>query len=213
MKFIFDLDGVIVHSTPLHVKAWEAYLEPLGIDSASIGRIMLGRHNDDIVRELFGDTLTPTEICRHGAAKEAIYREMIRPGVNEHMVPGVRPFLERYAGVDKAVASNAERANVDCILRESGLDRFFRVVLDGNQVSRPKPDPEIYVRAAGMLDISPEECVIFEDSKAGIEAARSAGASVVGLRTTCTDLTGVDLAIDDFFAPELEEWLREQEST
>jgi len=110
VKFIFDLDGVIVHSTPLHVKAWEAYLEPLGIDSASIGRIMLGRHNDDIVRELFGDALPPAEICRHGAAKEAIYREMIRPRVNEHMVPGVRPFLERYAGVDKAVASNAERA-------------------------------------------------------------------------------------------------------
>jgi beta-phosphoglucomutase-like phosphatase (HAD superfamily) len=74
-------------------------------------------------------------------------------------------------------------------------------------VDRPKPDPQVYLRAAELLGVAPDECIVFEDSIAGLRAARASGARVVGLRTTLRELPSHDLAIDDFDAPELETWL------
>jgi beta-phosphoglucomutase len=205
--FIFDLDGVIVDSTALHTRVWERYLEPFGIDSARIQERMHGKRNDEIVRELFGAGLSEEELFRHGAAKEALYREMIAPHLESLLVPGIREFLAAYEGIPIGLASNAEPANVECILENAGLKNRFRVIVDGDQVSRPKPWPDIYLKAAAALGLAPEDCVVFEDSLTGISAALSAGATVVGLTTTCGDLPGVDLAVPDFRSPELEEWL------
>lgn len=206
---IFDLDGVIVDSNAIHVLAWERYL-------ARFGRclpprpeaLIFGRHNDEIVRDLFGDRLSPGEIAAHGAAKEALYRELVRPVLRERLVPGLAEFLQSWSELPMAVASNAERANVDFVLEESGLRPFFRVVLDGWGVRRPKPDPEIYLEAARRLGVEPARCVVFEDSPSGVAAARAAGAQVIGICTTYKELPGVALAVRDFRDPELETWLR-----
>jgi len=82
--------------------------------------------------------------------------------------------------------------------------------MDGHQVDRPKPDPEIYVRTAQLLATDPRNCVVFEDSSAGVKAARNAGARVVALRTTHLSFPMADLAVDDFLSPELEPWLGRQ---
>ncbi len=203
------MDGVIVHSTPVHTEAWQRYLRQHGIEvpREKIEAEMLGRHNDEIVRIFFGPEVPPEERFRHGAEKEKLYRELMRPRLEEHLVPGVREFLARNASLPLALASNAEPANVEFILEESGLRPCFRVVLDGHQVERPKPDPEIYILAARLLHVEPADCIVFEDSETGVRAAKSAGATVVGLTTTTGRLPGCDLVIRDFRDPKLAEWL------
>ncbi len=208
---VFDLDGVIVDSNPVHVEAWAGYLESHGRRlPPCAGRLIFGRRNDEIVRDFFGADLREEVIVAHGAAKEALYREMMRPQLRERLVPGVEAFLMRHSGVPMALASNAERANVEFVLEGAGLRTFFTAVLDGGRVGRPKPFPDIYLEAARLLGVHPADCIVFEDSEAGIQAARAAGARVVGLRTTHRDLGGVDLAIRDFLDPELELWLKVQ---
>jgi HAD superfamily hydrolase (TIGR01509 family) len=173
---------------------------------------MFGRRNDDIVRDSFGPDLDPAEIFRHGAEKEKLYREMMSPVLREHLVPGVTAFLERHRNAPMAVASNCEPANADFVIDTGGLRPYFRVVIDGHQVERPKPDPEIYLRAAEALSIASANCIVFEDSMAGVEAAQSSGARVVGVRTThsASELSHVDVSVRDFLDPELERWLSAQ---
>src|SRR5437867_7239950 len=114
---------------------------------------------------------------------------MVAPRLAELLVPGVTRILQNRNGTAAGLATNAERANVDFVLDgvligNVPLRNCFRAVVDGQQVSRAKPDPEIYLRVAALLRVDPRNCVVFEDSHTGVEAARSAGTRVVGLRTT-----------------------------
>ncbi len=209
MALVFDMDGVIVDSNPLHTQAWRLYNQRYGIDAGdSLADRMYGRRNDEIVPDFFGEHLTPAEIAAHGARKEQLYRELLAPRFTESLVPGVREFLVRHASQPLGLATNAETANVDFVLDKAGLRPYFRVIVDGHQVEHPKPHPEIYLRAAALLSVEPRNCIVFEDSFSGIEAARAAGTRIVGLRTTHRELPGADLAIDDFQSPELESWMR-----
>lgn len=206
---IFDLDGVIVDSNPVHVEVWREYLGRFGIEiPADLPERMYGLRNDQIVGTLMGGHYTAEEVFQHGAAKEELYRRRMRPQLARRLVPGIVRFLELHAGWPMAVASNAEPANVEFILRESGLSKYFPVIVDGHQVARPKPDPEVFLRAAELLGRAPSQCVVFEDSSAGVTAAKAAGCRVVALRTTHASLPEADLTVDDFLSPELEPWLR-----
>jgi len=208
LALILDMDGVIIDSNPIHRRVWALYNQRFGIatDEAMQQR-MYGRRNDEIVRDFFGEHLTPDEVRAHGAAKERLFRETIAPQINEALVPGVREFLERHHDRPIGLATNAEPANVEFLLEAAQLRRYFRAVVDGHQVRNPKPHPEIYLRAADLLGSEPGDCVVFEDSVAGIQAARAAGMSVVGVRTTLAVLPPVDREIDDFNSPGLEPWL------
>jgi len=209
LALIFDMDGVILDSNPAHRESWTAYNRSCGLETTeAMQQRMYGKRNDDIVRDFFGAHLPDEEVHAHGASKERLYREMIRPSLNEALVPGVREFLERHRGEPVGMATNAEPENVEFLIEEAGLRPYFRVLVDGHQVPNPKPHPDIYLRAAELLGIRPPDCVVFEDSVPGIEAARAAGMSVIGVTTTHQDLPQVDLAIPDFNSPDLEPWLR-----
>lgn len=212
MALVFDLDGVIVDTNPVHREAWIAYNRRFAIrtDEAML-EFMYGKHNDDIVRHYFGELLTPVEVASHGAAKEALYREMMGPRVRSSMVAGVADFIERWSEAPVALASNAEPANIAFLLAETGLGGYFRAVIDGQQVANPKPHPDIYLRAAELCGVRPANAIVFEDSHTGVAAALAAGARVVGLRTTLPSLPGADLTINDFESPDLEPWLLRQE--
>ena len=202
------MDGVILHSNPLHRAAWELYSRRFGIEvDEAMHQRMYGRRNDDIVRDFFGSQLTPEQVHEHGAAKERLYREMMGPVINESLVPGVREFLERHRDLPLAMATSAEPENVDFLLERARLRPYFRAVVDGHQVHHPKPHPEIYLKAAERLGIAPHDCVAFEDSFAGVQSGQAAGMAVVGVLTTHDELPGVDLVIRDFNSPELEPWL------
>lgn len=205
------MDGVIIHSTPLHNRAWEIYLAEHGIPPGQIETRMHGLRNDDIVRDYFGDDLDDAAIHRHGADKERLYRQLMRPELEQWMVPGIRSFLSAHPNVPKAVASNAERPNIDFVLDESGLREHFRFIIDGHQAPRPKPFPDIYLAAAAQLGLDPINCIVFEDSLAGVEAAHEAGARVVGLTTTLPSLPRVELTVPHFHHPSLAAWLARQQ--
>jgi beta-phosphoglucomutase len=206
--FLFDMDGVIVDSNPLHREAWVKFNASHGLQTTeAMQQRMYGKRNDQIVQDFFGGVLSAEQVFTYGAAKEAIYREMVGPLLPGALVPGVHEFLRRHRHVPAGCATNAERANVEIVLQLGGIAEFFKVVVDGHQVSRPKPFPDIYLRAAELLSAAPEDCLVFEDSYAGVEAGLAAGMQVVALRTTHPEFQGVSLAVDDFRAPELEEFI------
>lgn len=211
LAFIFDLDGVIVNSMPMHTEAWRLYLHRHGIASDRIVEMMHGRRNDEIVGHFFGQQLTPDQIFQHGADKEALFREMIRPSLNENLVPGIAEFLRRSEQVPTGLASNAEPLNIDFVLDSAGIRKYFKAIVDGHQVARAKPFPDIYLRAAELLGVAPRNCIIFEDSPAGIEAAVQSGAQVVAVKTHPGDLPEVQLEVRDFLDPALELWLSSRE--
>ncbi len=211
LALIFDMDGVIIDSNPLHREAWVAFNRRYGIETTeAMHRFMYGKRNDEIVRGFYGDDLSEEEVALGGANKERLYREMAAGRVESMLSKGLRGFLDRGRSVPLAVASNAEPDNVDFVLGESGLRGYFRVIVDGHQVSRPKPFPDVYLRTAELLGTRPADCIVFEDSHAGVEAARAAGMRVAGLLTTHRELPGTDIAVDNFLSEELEAWLASQ---
>jgi beta-phosphoglucomutase family hydrolase len=211
LALIFDMDGVIVNSNPVHTEAWTRFNLRHGVETtdAMIQR-MYGRRNDEIVRDYFGSELSDAEVAARGQAKEAVYREMIADRVEQMLVPGLRPFLERHRGLPMAVASNAEPENVYFVLDRAGLRPYFRAVVDGHQVHNPKPHPDVYLLAAQLLGVAPERCIVFEDSHSGAAAGTAAGMRVIGLRTTYVNLPEVVLTIDNFLCGDLESWLQSQ---
>lgn len=211
LALLFDLDGVIIDSMPTHTLAWERYLEANGIDPANVEARMHGKRNDELVRDLFGKLLDDGAVFEHGAAKERLFRELIGSTLEEKLVPGAREFLKRASAlVPLALGTNAEPANVDFILNGLGVRQYFKAIVDGSQVERAKPAPDVYLRGAEMVGVAPGNCVVFEDSPVGIRAARAAGMRVVGLLTHSSTLKDVDVAVPDFVHPELEEWLEAQ---
>lgn len=211
IALIFDMDGVIVDSNPLHREAWVAFNRRYGVETTEkMQRFMYGKRNDQIVRYFFGDGITGDEVAARGRAKEQLYREMMAGRVEQMLVPGLRGFLERHRDLPMGVGSNGEPENVAYVLDTTGLRPYFRAVVDGHQVRHPKPHPEVYLRVAELLEMEPANCVVFEDSHSGVTAAVAAGMRVIGISTTDGNLPGTAVTIDNFFSGDLESWLLAQ---
>jgi beta-phosphoglucomutase len=211
IALIFDMDGVIIDSNPLHRQAWAAFNRGYGLETTeAMQRRMYGKRNDQIVRDYFGEGISPEEVDARGRAKERLYREILTGRTEEVLVPGLRAFLERYRDLPMGVGSNAEPENIALVLDETGLRRYFRAVVDGHQVHHPKPHPEIYLRVAELLEADPAECIVFEDSHSGAAAAVAAGMRVVGLSTTDDNLSGTAITVDNFRSGDLDLWLQAQ---
>jgi beta-phosphoglucomutase len=212
LALIFDMDGVILHSTGLHMKAWILYLERNGVKDTSVIYRMLGKRNDQIVHEIFGPDLPEAEVVERGAAKERLYRELMTPVLEESYVAGVREFLRAAHAqrIPLALATNAEPLNVDFVLDHAGLRPLFSAIVDGSQVIHAKPHPEVFLTAAARIGVAPCNCVIFEDSPGGIQAALSAGGRVVGLLTTEHEYPQAAITLRDFTDAKLLPWLAEQ---
>ena len=211
LALLFDMDGVIVDSNPVHREAWAVFNRRYGLETtpAMLER-MYGKRNDQIIRDYFGDGLGPEEVATRGRAKEEVYREMAASRIEQMLVPGLRAFLDRYGAAPMAVASNAEPENVAFVLDRAGLRPYFRAVVDGHQAVHPKPHPDIYLRAAALLEVAPANCIVIEDSPTGVAAAKAAGMRVIGIRTTYVNLQGTDWNADNFKSGDLTSWLGEQ---
>lgn len=213
LAFLFDMDGVILNSNPLHCQAWIDFNRRYGLETtAEMLASMYGKRNDEIVRTYFGEELADEEVVARGAAKEALYRELLHGRLEETLVPGLRGFLEDYQGVPMGLASNAEPANVELIIEEAGIRPYFQAIVDGHQVLNPKPDPEIYLKVAGILGVAPANCIVFEDSHTGVEAGLAAGMRVVGFRTTHGYLPGTRISVDNFESRNLRQWLASEKA-
>ncbi|MCH5331958.1 MAG: HAD family phosphatase [Alistipes sp.] len=201
---IFDMDGVLVNNMPVHMKTFEIFFGRYGVERWQ-ERIAecYGMGNDDILDRLMPDNLRGVKSLREwGAEKEALYRELYSASIEPHT--GLVPLLEALnnEGITCAVGSSACLENVEFVLEHCHIGGFFDVRICGDDVTRCKPDPEIYLTAAKRLGNAPDECLVFEDAKAGIEAAQNAGMKVVALTTSfqreIIAQTGADIVIDDF---------------
>lgn len=199
--FIFDMDGVIVHSNPAHKKAIQIFCEKYNLDVSDtiLENKVYGRTNKEWIPEVFGD-ISPDKLKKLADEKEQLFRDIFTP--EEHAVPGIHAFLEqlRELGLPLAVATSAPVENADYILSRLSIASFFSAVLDASHVTVGKPDPEIYIKASKALDKKPGQCVVFEDSIAGVQAGLEAGARVIGVTTTHSEeeLRSCHQVISDF---------------
>jgi beta-phosphoglucomutase len=183
---LWDMDGVLVDSAQYHYIAWREALAREGVDlSYQDFRATFGQRNDTILRRLLGSDLPDADVARIGDLKEARYRQLICDrGIAP--LPGVLDWLERLraSGWKQAIASAAPRANVDAILAALGIADYFSAVTSSEDVTRGKPDPQVYLIAAQRLGVPPACCVVIEDAPAGVEGARRAGMRCIGVTST-----------------------------
>ncbi|MBR6544715.1 MAG: HAD family phosphatase [Alistipes sp.] len=201
---LFDMDGVLVNNLEVHRAAFAEFFRRYGVERSfeELSRVF-GKGNDDIMGELMPrDVVERVGIRELGHEKEAIYREIYAPTITPQ--PGLLTFLDECEaeGLKCAVGSSGYRANVDFVLDKCNIERYFDYAVAGDEVTRCKPDPEIYLTATAKLGLRADECVVFEDAEAGIEAAKRAGMRVVALATTFNrdflETTDADYIIDDF---------------
>jgi beta-phosphoglucomutase family hydrolase len=193
---VFDMDGVLVDNARFHERAFEEYFDRFG---TRLAPEMFGRGNDELMAELFPD-VNEERRRELAAGKEAYYRQIYEPHIRP--VDGLIEFLQELKshGILVAVGSSAPIENIDFVLDQLQIRNYFDVVVVAAMVQRAKPAPDIYLKAAELLNVNPENCVVFEDALAGIAAARSAGMKVVGLATSlCRErLSDVNCIINDF---------------
>lgn len=198
------MDGVLVNNLEVHRAAFAEFFRRYGVERSfdELSRVF-GKGNDDIMGELMPkEVVERVGIRELGYEKEAIYREIYAPIIEPQ--PGLLAFLAEAeeAGLRSAVGSSGYRVNVDFVLDKCRIRSYFEAIVAGDEVTRCKPDPEIYLTAAAKLGLRPEECVVFEDAEAGIEAAKRAGIKVVALATTFSreflEGTEADAIVGDF---------------
>lgn len=180
---LFDVDGTLVDNHEAHEAAWMVWAARHGraIDHAFYREHLYARSNDRILRTLLGEHLAAADVQAWAAEKEAIYRDLYRPKLVE--MPGLSDLLDQLhtAALPCAVASNAERVNVDFVVDGLAIRGKLAVVLAREDVKTGKPDPGLFLLAAERLGREPAECLVFEDSAAGFEAARRAGMPCVAI--------------------------------
>lgn len=183
---IFDWDGVIINSISQHEDAWARLANeqklPMPPDAFRQG---FGMKNDRIIPEVLGWTADNTEIARLSQRKEALYRAILQETGIESL-PGVTVFLTalKAAGIPRAIASSTDYENIRVALDLIRLADYFDAIISAEDVSRGKPDPQVFLLAAEKLAVLPARCVVFEDAIVGIEAGHAAGMKVVAVTTT-----------------------------
>ncbi len=183
---IFDMDGVLVDSNAFHLRKWVDLFRAHGVafTEEELPRMVLGPPNEVTFRRYLKVDLTPEQIDELDEELEANFRREIGP--HARTMPGVQRLLGecRKQGTPMAVASAAMTKNVDFLISALGLRDYFREMLSADDISHPKPHPEIFLKAAGKLGVAPASCAVIEDSFVGIEAAKLAGMKCLAVAST-----------------------------
>ncbi|AIQ48383.1 beta-phosphoglucomutase [Paenibacillus sp. FSL R7-0273] len=182
---IFDLDGVIVDTAKYHYLAWRSLASELGFDFTEADNERLKGvsriRSLDILLDIGGLEFTEAEKLAMAERKNRLYVNYISELEESELLPGVRAYLNRLRGGGTGIALGSASKNALFILDKLNIAGMFDAVVDGNKVSRAKPDPEVFLTAAQELGLQPGECVVFEDAEAGIAAGKAAGMQVVGI--------------------------------
>lgn len=182
---IFDLDGVIVDTAKYHFIAWRQLANKLGFDfTKAYNEKLKGISRMDSLNLILswgGIEKSEEEKRALATEKNEVYRSYILQMDKSEILPGVLPFLDelRAQGIKMAIGSASK--NAPTIIQQLDLAEYFPVIIDGSKVSKSKPDPEVFLKAAADLGVDPHESIVFEDAEAGIEAAISGGFYPVGV--------------------------------
>jgi beta-phosphoglucomutase len=199
---IFDMDGVVIDSHPIHKKSWSLFLQSVGKDVSEdqLDFVLEGTKREDILRHFLGD-LDAEQLHEYGLRKEALFREQ---AISIQPIPGATAFIQSVAacGLLAALASSGSKSRVHYILDHLCVREKFRVIVTGDDVTNGKPDPSVFRIAAERLGIDSSEALVFEDAVAGVQAAKSAGMKCIGVaqgsRTELLKAAGADHVIPDF---------------
>ena len=183
---IFDLDGVIVSTDDCHYRAWKKMADEEGIyfDREINNRLRgVSRMTSlDIVLERADKEYSESEKLALAERKNNYYKELICELTPNDILPGAMETLEKLKENGIKIAIGSSSKNTPIILKQIGLDNFFDAVSDGTNITHSKPDPEVFLKAAEMLKIAPEDCMIVEDADAGIEAGKRAGMKTLSVQ-------------------------------
>jgi beta-phosphoglucomutase family hydrolase len=191
---LWDLDGTLVDSEEYHWRAWKEILDHEGVHITHQDFLAsFGQRNDAILQNWLGQDAALERIEQIGNAKEERYRELVRlEGLSP--LPGAAEWVEHLhdMGWLQAVASSAPRCNVDTVLGALQLGDWFHATVSAEDVQAGKPDPQVFLVAAARLGAQPGCCIVVEDARAGVEAARRAGMRSIGVGRNAQSL-GADV--------------------
>lgn len=199
---IFDLDGTLLDNNSFHRKTWEAYLKKMGklISEEEFNAHLNGRTNKDAVEYIYGRKMSEEESTKYTLEKEELYREIYKPFIKP--VSGLINFLEilYHKNIPMAIATSGIQPNIDFMFENIPIKKYFKVVVNSSHITHGKPHPEIYLKVASLLDVSPKNCLVFEDAVVGINSAKAAGMKVIAVATTQTkeELSIAEMIVDDF---------------
>lgn len=182
---IFDLDGVIVDTARYHFLAWKRLTDKLGVKFTEEDNERLKGVSRmaslEIILEI--GNLKPDEKLKleYATLKNNWYVEYISKMTPSEILPGALRFIKEIRSADIRTAIGSASKNTPMILERVGIKDLFDAVADGNNISKAKPDPEVFLKAAEMVGVKPEECIVFEDAMAGVQAALNAGMICIGI--------------------------------
>jgi HAD superfamily hydrolase (TIGR01509 family) len=215
---LFDLDGTMVDSDPIHFQTWQQVLSEYGleIDNEFYRTRFSGKLNAQIIQDLLPQ-LSPEEGQALSARKEAEFRKLAETLLTP--LPGLLELVAwaKAQGLKQGVVTNAPKENAEFMLQVLGIKDTFAAVVLGEDLPKGKPDPMPYQVAMNRLETSPETTLAFEDSPSGMRSAVSAGIPTVGLASTQSPEKlyelGATLVIPDFVDSQLQELLQSAQST
>jgi len=185
---IFDMDGVICHTNPFHAKAFEVFFDKYKISYSEkeFEDHMYGKHNSHIMTYFFKRPIHGSELLALEDEKEALFREIYKDEVKT--IPHYVDFLNtlKEQNFKTAIATSAPRANMDLIIDQLHIREKMDSLLASENVTLHKPHPEVYLKSAENIAITPENCIVFEDSFSGVTAGLNAGMKVIGVLSTHT---------------------------
>lgn len=185
--YLFDMDGTIVDNMTYHIDSW---IEFLLFHNIVITREDFFQRNHgnliEVMRRFFGEKYSDLELLELGQKKEEMYRQMYRDHLVE--IKGCSHFLKlaKRSNILLGLATMGDQYNIDFTLSGLGINNQFDAITGGHEVKNGKPHPEVFLKTAQKLGVQPDECLVFEDSKIGVLAAKSAGMKVVGISTMHT---------------------------
>ncbi|WP_343524658.1 beta-phosphoglucomutase [Pedobacter sp.] len=182
---LFDLDGVLVDTAVYHYKAWKRLANTMGFDFTEEQNEQLkGVSRVESLNKILawgGVEKTDTEKEELAALKNGWYVDMITKMTPAEVLPGTVDFLTAIHKAGYKLALGSASKNSAIILEKTDLAHFFDKIVDGNMVTKSKPDPEVFLKGAELLGFKPDECVVFEDAVAGVEAAKRGGMKAIGI--------------------------------
>jgi beta-phosphoglucomutase len=199
---IFDMDGVLIDSHPVHRIAWRKFLASVGknVTDEQLDFILEGRRREEILRHFLGD-LPQDIVAEYGQRKEDFFQETFK---DVRLIPGIEAFLDEIqtAGIKAGIATSASAYRTLRTLQVLKLEKRFATVITGDDVSQGKPDPSAYRLAAERLHLAPDTLLVLEDAPSGVQAARAAGMRCIGVSSNGRGDTlrraGADDVIPDF---------------
>ncbi|MFL0684674.1 MAG: HAD family hydrolase [Algoriphagus aquaeductus] len=204
---IFDMDGVICHTNPFHSQAFKIFFEKRNLFPTEEEFLlhMYGKNNGYILSHFLGRKIEGEELLELEFEKESLFREIYQHHVEP--IPGFLDFFHslRQEGIKTGVATSAPFANLELIGGRLDLFPHLESALASEHVTKHKPDPEVYLKTAINLSLSPDRCLVFEDSFSGVSAAKNAGMKVVGVLSSHTvdELPECDLYVENYLGLEL----------